>query len=167
MLLRLFGRREQSTEREILGPICGWASNPGIRRPVANPAHDDPDVTLAGRRPKLVGPALRTPIRSVHNARVRRDLRRSEHLATDRSPVRLAVSPGTPGCSIPAGWPSGLGRGLQSPAHRFDSGPRLDSGTLSVAGSLRPFPYGCYVPCVMLAGSSLRNPHERLIRGRR
>jgi len=21
-----------------------------------------------------------------------------------------------------------------------------------VAGSLRPFPYGCYVPCVMLAG---------------
>jgi len=36
-----------------------------------------------------------------------------------------------------------------------------------VAGSLRLFPYGCYVPCVMLAGSSLRNPHERLIRGRR
>ena len=28
----------------------------------------------------------------------------------------------------PAAWPSGLGKGLQSPVHRFDSGRRLKMG---------------------------------------
>ena len=33
----------------------------------------------------------------------------------------------TPGRFPPAAWPSGLGKGLQSPVHRFDSGRRLEA----------------------------------------
>jgi hypothetical protein len=140
LFLGLPGRREQSTEREILGPICGWSADPGIRGPVAHPAHDDLDIALAGGRPKLVGAALRTPIRRVHNLRVRCNLPRSEDLVADRSHARLDAGPGTPGCSIPAGWPSGLGRGLQSPAHRFDSGPRLHDDRSVPSARLRHDP---------------------------
>ena len=32
-----------------------------------------------------------------------------------------------PGRFPPAAWPSGLGKGLQSPVHRFDSGRRLEA----------------------------------------
>ena len=42
-------------------------------------------------------------------------------MATRSSPgVRRVTLP------VPAAWPSGLGKGLQSPVHRFDSGRRLN-----------------------------------------
>src|SRR6476659_1608422 len=133
LLVRLLRRSEQTAKGEVLRSVCRWAPDPGNRGPVAHPAHDDLDVALAGGRPKLVGAALRTPIRRVHATRVRRNLLRSEDLAAFRPHVRLGAGPGNPGCFIPAGWPSGLGRGLQSPAHRFDSGPRLEAAVASEA----------------------------------
>ena len=137
LFVRLLRRSEQTAKGEVLRSVCRGSSDPGIRGPVAHPAHHDLDVALAGGRPKLVGAALRTPIRRVHGTRVRRNLLRSENLAAFRSHVRLSASPGNPGCSIPAGWPSGLGRGLQSPAHRFDSGPRLEGcGSIRSLGRL-------------------------------
>ena len=125
LFIRLLGRREQSTEREVLRPICGRASDPGIGRPVAHPAHDDSDVTLAGRRPKLVGPALRTPIRRVHNVRVRRDRPRSEDLAADRSHARLGCKPGHPGLLHPGGVAEWFRQGPAKPRTpvRFRSPP--------------------------------------------
>jgi hypothetical protein len=137
LFVRLVRRSEQAAEGEVLRSVSGRASNPRVRGPVAHPAHDDLDVTLSGGRPKLVGAALRTPIRRVHATRVRLNLLRGENPAAFRSHVRLGPGPGNPGCCIPAGWPSGLGRGLQSPAHRFDSGPRLEGcGSIRSLGRL-------------------------------
>ena len=95
LFVRLLRRSEQAAEGEVLRSICRRTSDPWIRGPVAHPAHDDLDVALAGGRPKLVGAALRTPIRRVHGTRVRRNLVWSENLAPFRSQVRLAEARGT------------------------------------------------------------------------
>ena len=86
LFVRLLRRSEQAAEGEVLRSVCRGSSDPGIRGPVAHPAHHDLDVALAGGRPKLVGAALRTPIWRVHGTRVRRKP------ATEREPRSFSVA---------------------------------------------------------------------------
>ena len=145
--LLLHGQRPRATR--TAWPRAPVGSRPGVRSDSA------PDPTTVG------GPSLRSggigqARRSVHEgilgpaADDRRDRaammprRRDGGEQVSAGPDIGARGPGAAeyGGRLTAAWPSGLGKGLQSPVRRFDSGRRLQQGRSGQPVSAPPGPTG-------------------------